>query len=90
MESDILEIEMSMFKKGVDIIAHAAKLKTYRELLVMCYADCVNRKEFKRIEDLPADQKTEIWNETKKESKGLNKRQCIELAKIVYMISVKI
>lgn len=88
-EQKIVESEINRLKSGVDIISHAAKLSSYRGLLVLCYADFVNRKEIVRLQDLPAEQKAEIWNETKKESKGLNKKQCIELSKIVYMISQK-
>lgn len=90
MEDEVLQTELRLFKEGkVDIFKMAAKLKTYRELLLMAYKYEVNRG-LKRLEDLPEDYKEQIWQETKKDSRLLNKEQCKELAKIVYLISSKI
>lgn len=90
MEPEILQEEVRLFKRGkVDIFKMAASLKTYRELLLMAYQYEVNHG-LKRLEDLSLAEKEIIWQETKKDSKGLNKEQCKELAKIVYLISSKI
>lgn len=86
----LVESEIKAFKRGCDIITHASRLKSYRELLVMCYCHEVLHAGLKRLEDLPPETKNEIWQETKKESAGLNKKECIELAKVVYLISTKI
>lgn len=87
---DILHYEMLMLKVGVDIIKDAAKLPMYRRLLVLCYGNEVFKHGLPPIELLPQELKNQIWEETKKDSAGLDKRGCIELSKIIYLISSKI
>lgn len=91
MEPEILAEELRLFKAGkVDIFKMAARLKTYRELLLMLYIHEVRNKRLERIENLSKEMKESIWAETKKDSAGLGKKECIELSKIVYLISSKI
>lgn len=79
-----------LLKSGrAEVIKMAATLKTYRDLLLMCYEFEVKRG-LKKIEDLDPEFKNQIWQETKKDTVGLSKDQCIEMVKIVYLISSKI
>lgn len=90
MEDEVLATEIDLLKRGkVDVVKMAASLKAYRELLLMCYVYEV-QNGLKRLEDLDPEFKKLIWEETKKESAGLNKNECIELSKIVYLISSKL
>src|SRR6185295_18964666 len=89
-EDKIIADEIARLKAGVNIIGHAAKLKTYRELLLMCYGYSVNKEGLTPLEKLNQELKNEIWQEAKKDSEGLNKKECIELSKIVYLISSKL
>ena len=88
-EDKILAAEMERFKKGVDIISDATKIKTYRELLVMCYQHEIN-KGLVPIEKLEQVHKDQLWAMVKKDTAGLNKEHCIEMAKIFYLTSSKI
>ena len=89
-EKKILNDEIQRLREGVDIIAHAARLKSYRDLLLYCYGYCVRKEGLIKLEDLPQETKNQIWQEAKKESEGLNKQECIDLSKVVYLISSKL
>lgn len=90
MEPEILAEEVKLFIAGkVEVFKMAARLKSYREMLLMCYKYEVNTGLIK-LEDLEADYKQEIWGITKEYTEGMNKEGCIEMSKIVYLILSKI
>ena len=58
-----------------------------KKIMIMCYYILLRQKALIKIEDLPLDQKTTLWETSKYFDKGrLNKDQIVELAKCLYTV----